>query len=208
MTQKGSFTTNFSAMGQTRQSQLFSGAPGGGSIIDQEKELIEKVFRIVDVDSSGQIDMQELGDMFKLFGIESHHLTSTISRVMSNVDKDFDNQISAQEFYDLLSAKFEKGDPRKEIDNVFHKMDKKKDGQLDVDEMFEVSQVLGEGIDKKEIRDMIKMFNQGYQKELQAWDAKKGAAKGEPPAEPTSISMDDFYAIMQVELAAPKQDLA
>lgn len=36
-------------------------------------------------------------------------------RIMSNVDKDLDYMISPQEFYQLLSQKFEKDDPKEEI---------------------------------------------------------------------------------------------
>jgi hypothetical protein len=35
-------------------------------------------------------------------------------RIMSNVDKDLDYMISPQEFYTLLSQKFEKDDPKEE----------------------------------------------------------------------------------------------
>ena len=35
-------------------------------------------------------------------------------RIMSNVDKDLDYMISPQEFYTLLSQKFEKDDPEEE----------------------------------------------------------------------------------------------
>merc|ERR1712217_301337 len=100
-----------------------------------------------------------MGEMFKLFGVDSHFLTNAITRIMSNVDKNFDGMISPQEFYTLLSQKFEKGDPMSEIKSVFARMDTNHDGQLDVDELHNVSQMLGENITKAEIKEMIKMFN-------------------------------------------------
>merc|ERR1711948_68616 len=96
-------------------------------------------------------------------------LSNAITRIMSNVDKDFDGMISPQEFYQLLSQKFEKGDPMSEIRAVFNRMDKNKDGQLDIQELHEVGQMLDENVTKEEIKDMIKMFNSRYQQEHGQW---------------------------------------
>merc|ERR1712217_829217 len=137
---------------------LFGGLTGSSSIIDEERRLIDKVFSIVDKDNSGSVDMEELKEMFKLFGVDSAYLTSAITRIMANVDKDFDGMISPQEFYQLLSQKFEKGDPASEIRSVFSRMDKNKDGMLDVEELHEVSQMLGENVTKAEIKDMMGML--------------------------------------------------
>merc|ERR1719262_2203602 len=111
--------------------------------------------------------MNELKEMFTLFGVNDHFLSNAITRMMKNVDKDGDGQISPSEFYDLLSQKFEKGDKRHEIDSVFNQMDKKKDQKLDVEELHDVATMLGENMSKDEIREMILMFNTDYQAKLQ-----------------------------------------
>jgi Ca2+-binding EF-hand superfamily protein len=215
-----SFTTDFSVTGheRTQQNQVFSGQKE--NILDEERRLIEKVFAIVDKDNSGTIDTEELEGMFRLFSIDTHFLQTAKQRIMANVDKDHDGTISPLEFYKLLSQKFEKGDPRSEVQNVFERMDKKHDGQLDVDELFEVSTMLGEGMSKQQIKEMIMNF-----KILAADVAKKGqtsrrnsmqgAFQGTGDlmdqklpsttkeilalANPT-MNMDEFYAVMQVEL--------
>merc|ERR1712060_477541 len=144
---------------------------------------------------------EELKEMFKLFGVDTHFLTSAITRIMSNVDKDFDGMISPQEFYQLLSQKFEKGDPMSEIKSVFNRMDKNKDGLLDVDELHEVSQMLGESVPKTEVKSMIQFFHSKYQADLQAYNqAKKKSPSLEPPPLPTGIGWEDFLAVMYEEL--------
>lgn len=169
--------------------------------MDEERRLIDKVFGIVDKDNSGSVDMEELKDMFKLFGVDSHFLTNAISRIMSNVDRDFDGMITPGEFYQLLSQKFEKGDPMSEIRAVFNRMDKDKDGKIDVHELHEVGQMLGENVSKDEIKDMIKMFNSKYQKEYSQWVKNVKKTPGlPPPEEPRFIDVEDFYAVMQEEL--------
>mmetsp|Transcript_69875 Transcript_69875/g.158564 ORF Transcript_69875/g.158564 Transcript_69875/m.158564 type:complete len:221 (+) Transcript_69875:62-724(+) len=196
-----SFKTDLSTIGSRSGSRLFGGGGGGASILDEERRLIDKVFSIVDRDNSGSVDMEELKEMFKLFGVDSHFLTNAITRIMSNVDKDFDGMISPQEFYQLLSQKFEKGDPMSEIKSVFTRMDKNKDGALDIDELHEVSQMLGENITKAEIKDMIKMFNLQYQEDMKKWElARKKDPTVAGPEEPRSINLQDFYQVMQEEL--------
>jgi len=203
----GSFTSDFGQMGSSGKSSLAMG--GAPKILDEEKRLIEKVFAIVDKDNSGSIDTDELQDMFKLFGVETSFLSAAIQRIMSNVDKDHDGTISPQEFYKLLSQKFEKGDPKKEIDAVFRNFDTKRDNELDTDEMHSISQSLGESLEKKEIRDMIRTFKAIYE-ESTSKDKGKAKADKEQKAldtksvnsenERLTLSMDEWYCIMTQEL--------
>jgi len=218
----GSFTSDFSQMGTGRSSMVFQG--GGTDILTQEKALIDKVFGIVDKDNSGSIDTAEIKEMFHLFGIETKFLESAIRRIMQNVDKDQDDMISPAEFYKLLSMKFQKGDPKKDIDDVFHRINKAKNKEISVDELHEVAHQLGENIDKKEIKDMIWTFNQMYDettsKEKKGPGAtKKGDGKGQdketekekdPKSDTKSVAsedekkstmtMDVWYHIMQFDL--------
>lgn len=209
------FSTDFSTVGTSRSgSRIFGGGGSGGTnILDEERRLIDKVFSIVDRDNSGSIDMKELEEMFKLFGVESHFLSQAISRIMTNVDKDFDGMISPGEFYKLLSQKFEKGDKRSDIESVFRRMNKSSNGQLSVDELHEVAGMLGENIPKTEVKEMLKMFSQSYQSDMKKFTSRgvKGAKDPKPekePEEPKFISLEDFYVCMQTELvddqAAPQ----
>jgi len=197
------FQTDLSKIGTSGSGgNLFGGRHStGASILEEEKRLIEKVFAIVDRDNSGSVDVEELKEMFKLFGVDSHFLTGAITRIMSNVDKDFDGMITPQEFYQLLSQKFEKGDPMSEIQSVFNRMDTNKDKQLDADELHEVSKMLGEDISKNEVKEMIKMFSIPYQESKKKYERdRKKDPHAALPKEPTYLSLDDFYAVMQDEL--------
>jgi Ca2+-binding EF-hand superfamily protein len=183
----GSFTSDFSQMGTGRSNVVMQGHV---SILDEEKRLIKKVFEIVDKDNSGSIDTKELEEMFKLFGVETH-VQAAIQRIMSNVDKDQDGTISPDEFEKLLSQKFQKGDPREEIDKVFDLMDTKKDTKLDVEEMHAVSALLGEQVDKKEIRDMIKTFKAMYEESDKTKTKEKAAAKAKAAPKPDETKSND-----------------
>jgi len=217
-----SFTTDFSTIGaeRTQKNNLFTGQKT--DVIDEERRLIEKVFSIVDKDNSGTIDMKELEEMFKVFSVDTSVLRTAITRIMSNVDKDHDNSISPAEFYKLLSQKFEPGDPKSEVENVFNRMDRKRDAQLDVDELYEVAQMLGETMTKPQIKEMIVNFKILHNDMVtkgptmrrnslvgaMAGQADFVATKGAAPkkaqeikemANPT-LGLDEFYSVMQVEL--------
>lgn len=204
MAQSGvSFTTDLSSVGTNRSgSRLFGGASHAANILEEERRLIDKVFSIVDRDNSGSIGIDELKDMFKHFGVEdSPYLTNAIKRIMTNVDKDFDGMISPQEFYKLLSQKFEKDDDVAEIQAVFNRMDKNKDKQLDVEELYDVAQQLGETITKAEIKDMIESFSTQYQQKLKAFTVElKKDPKKAPPEKPRSLDFDDFLKVMHEDL--------
>lgn len=194
-----SFTTDLSNIGSGRQTQIFNATQGG--VLAEERRLIDKVFSIVDKDNSGQVDIEELKGMFKLFNVEASFLDSAISRIMSNVDKDLDYMISPQEFYQLLSQKFEKEDSEEEMKTVFRRMDKNGDGHLDFDELHEVATMLGESIPKSEIKDMVKMFNKKYQADMAEYTkAKRRGDKPKEPNAPASITEADFLAVMKTDL--------
>jgi len=177
----------------------------------QERKDIEKVFNLVDRDGSGHIDITELTGMFSIFGIESQFISTAIARVMSNVDKDRDNMITPSEFYAILSQRFEKGDDVKDMENVFHKMDKNRDGKLDVDELMEVSTLLGENRKKSEIQDMIAVFSQSYQTKKKEYERTRGANKTlVEPKPPNYLDISDFVKAMQMDIVTPSsgvQDL-
>lgn len=195
-----SFQTDLSQIGGSKGSKLMGGG-GGASILDEERRLIDKVFSIVDRDNSGTVDMEELKEMFRLFNIDSHFLNNALQRVMSNVDSNFDGMISPQEFYALLSQKFEKGDSKADIKSVFDRMDKNKDTKLDVEELHEVAQTLGDTMTKKEIQDMIMTFNKQYQEDLKRYnEIKKKDPHAKEPDVPRHINLDDFYDVMQEDL--------
>lgn len=187
--------------------------PFGGqakNVEAQEKKDIEKVFNLVDRDGSGHIDITELTGMFSIFGIEHAFISTAIARVMSNVDKDRDNMINPAEFYAILSQRFEKGDDVKDMENVFHKMDKDHDGKLSVDELMEVSTLLGENRKKSEIQDMIKVFSRDYQRKLADYDKSRGPNRPKEPPAPTFMDIGDFVAAMQMDIKPPSsgvQDL-
>merc|ERR1712032_1653962 len=167
----------------------------------EEKRLIEKVFSIVDKDMSGYIDVQEMKDMFKFFGVDSHFLESAIQRIMANTDRNHDNNISADEFQALLSQKFSKDDSVEEMRTVFNQMNKAHDSKLKVEELHDVAKSLGDNMSKDEIKEMIKYFSRDFQKDLVAHNSKpKSQRPKNPPAEPNFLTLDDFVACMKSEI--------
>lgn len=214
------FTTNFASGGGTSESRIFSA--GGVNVVNEERRLIDKVFGIVDKDNSGAIDIEELKQMFNIFGVDTNYLTTAIQRIMTNVDRDHDGTISPNEFYQLLSQKFEAKDVREkpdEVQQVFRKMsENNQNGQLTAESLHKVAQMLGEDMPKGEIYEMIKMFNREYQTKVTAANAKaqkdaqaatQSGGKAPPPEDiplPNAISYEDFIEVMKKELGDEGQN--
>jgi len=214
------------APGAAADAQIF--APDKTNILNEERRLIEKVFSIVDKDNSGTIDAKELEDMFTLFGVETLFLNAAIERVMANVaDKGSAGMISPEEFYNLLSAKFSKGDSEKEMEDVFDRMGAKPglktakvqqdpEKELGIEELYKVSQMLGETrMTKPEIKDMIACFKRLSKNVMDPKGAEEDMKKrNKPPKlrpsehympedekDPQNIlNLKEFIAIMNMEL--------
>jgi len=201
-----SFRTDLSAVGSGRSSKIFASA-ASSNVLNEERRLIDKVFSIIDKDNNQAVDIDELKGMFRLFDVEAAFLDSAINRIMQNVDKDLDYTISPQEFYQLLSQKFSDEDPETEMEAVFNRMNKKRDGKLSVDELHEVSTMLGESLPKSEIKDMIKSMNEDhcadYKKEMQ--QIRKNPSSKNKTVEPSSrfsehVDLVTFKNVMKQKL--------
>jgi len=201
-----SFRTDLSAVGSGRSSKIFASA-ASSNVLNEERRLIDKVFSIIDKDNNQAVDIDELKGMFRLFDVEAAFLDSAINRIMQNVDKDLDYTISPQEFYQLLSQKFSEEDPETEMEAVFNRMNKKRDGKLSVEELHEVSTMLGESLPKSEIKDMIKSMNEDhsadYKKEMQ--QIRKNTTSKNKTVEPSArfsehIDLVTFKNVMKQKL--------
>jgi Ca2+-binding EF-hand superfamily protein len=210
------FTTDISEVGTVGgSSSLF--APQQVNILDEERRLIDKVFSIVDRDQSNSIEPAELEHMFKLFGFDTSFLATAINRIMGNADKENTGAITPQEFYNLLSQKFEKDDSKKEMADVFSRMDEKQDGMLDINELHKVAVMLGETLNKDDIKDMIRTFKRLYAAAPKQPGEEGGEEKPDPKAKakPSSkkelddedvdndknrLTLDEFYFVCQSEL--------
>jgi len=155
-----SFGTDFSNLGSANTSNLFEGAgsSSGQAILDEENRLIQKCFEIMDKDNSKDIDVDELKGMFHLFGVESVFLDTAIARILTNTGKSKGDKIRLEEFQALLSQKFSANDSEDEMKQIFQRMDDNSDGQLDVEELYKVAHMLGDDMDRTDIKEMIKML--------------------------------------------------
>jgi len=165
-----SFTTDLGNAGKSND--IFT--RGEINVVDEERQLIDKVFGIVDKDNSGDIEPEELEAMFSLFGVEKQYLRSAVNRIMQNTDRDASEGISPEEFYNLLSQKFEKGDSREEMRDLFDRINEKKNVKISVDELYKVAQMLGENMEKSDINEMIKVFKRMYEEAPKVPEGEEG----------------------------------
>lgn len=166
------FSSDFAGIGEGESSNIFN--PTKRDVLEEERDLIEKVFSIVDKDKMGVIDADKLEEMFKLFGVEAHFVKPAIDRIMENISAESDGKISPEEFYKLLSQKFEEGDRRSEMEECFEKMSEKKQKNekgemvIDVEELYKIATMLGESdMDRDAVREMIGNFQDICDRKMQ-----------------------------------------
>lgn len=201
------FKTDMSQVGTGRGGRIF-GAGGPQNQVEEERRLIDKVFSICDKDNSGSIDMKELEELLKLCGVNTEFVVTAITRIMANVDKDFDGMISPQEFHAILSQKFEEGDSREDILGVFKKIAKKDEHHIDGEELKEIAAYMGEELSVEECEDMIKTFSIDYQSQMASWLGQSrgaGRSKDNEPKPPKRMTEDDFIKVMHTRLGGAAQ---
>jgi Ca2+-binding EF-hand superfamily protein len=210
----GMFTGEFTSGTGTSQSGLFGQSV---DVVREERMLIDRIFSIVDKDNSGTIDARELEEMFEVFDQDTRFLKAALARILSNADASKHGMITPQEFYTLLTDRFSaedvENDPH-EVTKVFGKMCgdsaadagmKTQDRVITVESLYQIARQLGESITKRDVADMIKMFNRSYQAEKekyakmsrQSMRAGDNAPKPAEPPEPTTLSYSDFVECMK-----------
>jgi len=168
----GVFTGDMSGTG-TSTSRIFGA--GEIDVIQSEKDMINRVFKIVDRDNSGTIDARELEDMFEVFDQNTSVLKGALDRILTNTDRNADGLITPAEFIELLTDRFTEDDvlnKEDEVKRVFEKMisnrySKQEPSDPDppvitVDSLHDISKKLGESVSKQDISGMIEMMNENF----------------------------------------------
>jgi Ca2+-binding EF-hand superfamily protein len=125
------------------------------------KELMElkRTFSVFDLDSSGSVDLSELGGLMQALGIgldddEKDH-------VMKEFDVSGDGNISFDEFWTYMNRRNKKIDPDEVIRDVFEMIDQDGSGTVSKLEFQSTLEKLGTGLKAREIEDLLREIDTG-----------------------------------------------
>ncbi|XP_046391154.1 calcium-binding mitochondrial carrier protein SCaMC-1-B isoform X1 [Ischnura elegans] len=115
-----------------------------------EEERLGKLFKTLDVDGNGRIDIHDLSEALKEFGVHHGYAQKFIERSDQNKSGD----VSLAEFIHYVR------EHEKNLRLVFSHLDKNKDGKIDLEELIRAFKDLGVEIDRNEAMNLLQRMDQ------------------------------------------------
>ncbi|XP_022192471.1 calcium-binding mitochondrial carrier protein SCaMC-1-B isoform X1 [Nilaparvata lugens] len=116
----------------------------------EDEERLEKIFKSLDVDGNGKIDIHDLSVALKDFGVHHKYAQKFLERSDSNKSGD----ISLAEFIHYVK------EHEKRLRLGFSHIDKNKDGKIDLEELKHAFAELGVQIDTVEAKNLLQRMDQ------------------------------------------------
>ncbi|KAG8231093.1 hypothetical protein J437_LFUL011061 [Ladona fulva] len=116
----------------------------------EEEERLGKLFKQLDIDGNGRIDIHDLSVALKEFGVHHGYAKKFIERSDQNKSGD----VSLAEFIHYVR------EHEKNLRLVFSHLDKNKDGKIDLEELIRAFKDLGVGIDRNEAMNLLTRMDQ------------------------------------------------
>ena len=149
------------------------------SLSEEQKKLIEEVFKIFDTSTQGLdhddndsgnedegqgksgLNESEFASAIKALGFSSRHHQKTAKMLMSKVDADGDNSVSLEEFTHLMEGQLTGRDPDEEIIAIFDAfVDYAENGRITKLRLAEVAEHVGVNLTDDELVSMFEGVNQ------------------------------------------------
>jgi len=122
------------------------------------------VFEIFDIDTSGSVDMNELGGLMQALGISLEE--DEKGCMMKEFDRDNSGSISFDEFWTYMQRRSGSMDANEIVKDVFAMMDQDGSGSVTTAEFIDVMEKLGTNLSKREIEELVKEIDSGGDNEI------------------------------------------
>lgn len=124
-------------------------------------ESLKEAFNLFDLDGSGDIDVQELVEVFGTLGQDISELEAR--ELIAELDKDGDGLLNFEEFacYFQEALNIENEEPEETIKNMFSIFDANEDGDISVGEFTAILQRLGTSLTLDDIQAVVDEVDRG-----------------------------------------------
>ncbi|CAG9314077.1 unnamed protein product [Blepharisma stoltei] len=120
---------------------------------------IDRVFNYFDKDSSGYIDLSELGNALRCLGLTPSN--AQVEELMKKADVNADSKLGKCEFtYMYKEISVDKKVTIEDLIKEFKVFDKDNSGYISVQELDEILCSQGEPMSRDEVRELLKDFDQ------------------------------------------------
>lgn len=120
--------------------------------LEQQQE-IKEAFDSIDLDGSGKLDVEELKVAMKALGLDNRK--DETDRIIQDMDKNKDGQISYEEFLDLLTMQITDKNHDAEIRKIHSYISDENSQKISVASLKNLCEELGEEISDEEIKEMV-----------------------------------------------------
>ena len=134
----------------------------------EQKQDIKDAFDSIDSDGSGYLEVEELKLAMKALGIDNGK--DDINRILEDMDRNKDGQISYDEFLNLLTLEITDKDHAEEIKRLHFNMADENTLKINFDSLRKLCDDLGEHVTDDEIREMIEEADTDNDAEVDAND--------------------------------------
>ncbi|CAF4326298.1 unnamed protein product, partial [Rotaria socialis] len=122
-------------------------------VSEEQIVVYEESFSLLDKDGDGNISNYEIRSLMSSLGYSTS--LEDISSVISKIDVDGDGTVDFNEFLTIMRQGGSKGESDIELRQIFDIFDKKTDGFIDKDELYDLLVKLGEHITDEDVIEMI-----------------------------------------------------
>ena len=122
-------------------------------ITEEQSQEIKEAFDLFDSESTGYIDSKELKVAMRALGFEPKK--EEIRKILSEVDKQGEGNISFEDFLSIMTEKMLERDPIEEMKKAFHLICEEGQDKITLKSLQKVAKELGENMNIEELQEMI-----------------------------------------------------
>ena len=120
---------------------------------EEQSQEIKEAFDLFDSESTGYIDSKELKVAMRALGFEPKK--EEIRKILSEVDKQGEGNISFEDFLSIMTEKMLERDPIEEMKKAFHLICEEGQDKITLKSLQKVAKELGENMTIEELQEMI-----------------------------------------------------
>ena len=122
-------------------------------ITEEQSQEIKEAFDLFDSESTRYIDSKELKVAMRALGFEPKK--EEIRKILSEVDKQGEGNISFEDFLSIMTEKMLERDPIEEMKKAFHLICEEGQDKITLKSLQKVAKELGENMTIEELQEMI-----------------------------------------------------
>lgn len=116
-------------------------------------EECKKIFNEMDIDGTGDIDLQELGNCLNSLGCPLKE--TELNKIIKEFDENKSGRLDFEEFLSIVAMNMQDSHNEEDLVECFNVLDRNKDGKVTCQDLILVMTLMGDRISKEEAEEII-----------------------------------------------------